>query len=49
MAEVTIHKGANGDYKDDGENLSLVNQSGNGSDKALSAEALANRIQSNGD
>jgi len=49
MSEVIIKDGANGPYKDDGENLSRVNQRGNGSDKAHSTEALANRIQSNGD
>ena len=44
-----ILNGPNGLYKDDGENLSFVDQGGNGSDKANSPEMIANRIQSNGD
>ena len=49
MTDLIIREGANGSYIDDGESLRRVDQRGNGSDKALSAEALANRIQSNGD
>ena len=49
MSDVIIKNGANGPYIDDGESLRKVDQSGNGSDKAHSAEAIANRIQSNGD
>ncbi len=49
MSEVIIKNGANGLYKDDGENLSRVDQSGNGSEKAESLETIAKKLQSNGD
>ena len=44
-----ILDGPNGQYKDDGENLSFVDQRGNGSDKKLSIKSIANRLQPNGD
>ena len=44
-----ILNGPNGPYKDDGENLSLVNQTGNGSEKAPSSEQVARKIKPSGD
>ena len=44
-----ILNGPNGPYKDDGENLSFLDQRGNGSDKKLSEEETARRLEPSGD
>lgn len=44
-----ILDGPNGLYKDDGENLSLVNQTGNGSEKMPSSRQIARKIEPSGD